>query len=497
MNRIPLFPLLVLLSSILPTQASGSFFDRTTLNVEGKVIRVVVEDLNDDGRLDVLAIYTTGHHPDPQRWLAVFWQKEDRIFDPGPDQAWRMDPQAAVLDVGDVSPEPGQEILYLAGDGVYFYGHNGGAFVPESRRLFEANTLFLLAEEADLPVWDFAQEICPDDGDEVLVPWFGEMSLWCQGVDRTYRSKQTFTVETTVRVYAETPGENYTYSLRADYRVPRIETKNFDNDSRTDIIASWEDNLDVFLQGVDGTFPPTPDHQLRMSLRTEEELESDEVDVLLSAHDLNGDGQADIVANKMKGGLTNATTQTSLFLCQIGGDFKETPDQLMTAEDAVSEPYLIDVNGDDRLDLIQPEVKMGIKSVVSMLLMKKVNINFMVYLNRGDGRFAQEPDFSTKVGFKIDFTRRGGRASPLIEFEGDYNGDGRKDLAVGTKEEELSIFFGDKHKVFTKNPQVQEAVKTSSNVVAKDFDGDGKSEMLIFYPDDTKLSGRITLLWPK
>jgi len=342
-----------------------------------------------------------------------------------------------------------------------------------------------------------AKEICPDEGNEVLVPSFGEASLWCQREEWRYTLRQRFPLETSTRVYAETPGDNSSYSLRADYRVPRVEAKDFDNDGRTDVLACWEDNLDVFLQREGGAFRAIPDHELRMALRTEEELENEEVDVLVSVHDLNGDGHMDVVANRMKGGLANATTQTSLFLCRGGGSFPETPDQLMAAENAVSEPYLVDVNGDDRLDLIQPEVKMGIKSVVSMLLMKKFDMNFLVHLNRGDGLFPEEPDYSTKVGFKIDFTRRGGSASPLIEFEGDYNGDGRKDLAVGTKEDELSIFFGDKHKVFTKNPQVQEKVETSSHVVAKDFNGDGKTELLLFYPEQRELNTHIVLFWPK
>ena len=491
------FFLLIVPVFIFVSQASGSFFDRTTLRTEGKIVRSTVEDLNDDGLLDVLAIYTTGHQPNIQRWLAVFWQEEPRTFNPSPNQTWEVDPGAAVLDIGDISPNPGREIVLLCGDGVRFYEQQDGTFMPESRKLFGTKTLFALAEDDDLPIWNFSQEICPDGGDEILIPNFGEIELWFRGKGETFQLKQTFRVKTNTRVYAETPGENYSYSIRADYRVPRIVNKDFDSNGQTDIIVCWEDNLDVFLQKPDGSFSSAPDHELRMALRTEDEMENDEVDLFLSINDLNGDGQMDIVANKMKGGLANAKTQTSLYLGHVEKDFSEKPDQLMTADDAVSEPYLVDLDGNNRLDLIQPEVKMGIKSVISMLLMKKFDINFLVYLNRENGLYPEEPDYSTKVSFKIDFTRRGGQASPLIEFNGDYNGDGRKDLAVGTKEDELSIFFGDKRKVFTKNPQVQEAVKTSFHVEAKDFDGDGKTELLLSYPEDEELHNQIIIFWPK
>ena len=489
--------MMVLLAFIPLSQVSGSFFDRTVLKTDGRIVDGAVEDLNDDGLLDILAVYTTGHHPHTRRWLAVFYQNKARVFDPSPNQVWEVDPRAAVLDAGDVSSDPGQEIVVLRKDGVCLYARRDGTFTTESRRLIETESIFAVAEEEDLPTWDFVRDICPDKGDEVLVPGFGEIELWCRGQGDAYQLQQTFPVKTTARVYAETPGENYSYSLRADYRVPKIDSKDFNNDNRNDVLICWEDNLDVFLQRSNGTFQTAPDYQLRMNLRTEDELEGDEVDVLLYANDLNGDGSMDIVANKMKGGLANATTQTSLFLYEAESGFKESPDQFMTAEDAVSEPYLIDLNNDNRPDLIQPEVKMGIKSVVSMLLMKKFDINFLVYLNRGNGLFPTEPDYSTKVGFKIDFTRRGGSASPLIEFEGDYNNDGRKDLAVGTKEDELSVFFGDKHKVFTKKPQIQETVKTSSYVAAKDFDGDGKTELLLYYPDQKERHNEIIILWPK
>ena len=497
MKCFPLLSLVAFLFLISLTQASGSFFDRTTLNVEGKVVRVAVEDLNDDDLLDILAVYITGHCPEQKRWLAVFWQEEAHTFGTTPSQIWEVDPRAAVLDVGDVVSGSGQEILFMAEDGVYTYGQSNGIYLTDSRKLFETATLFALAEDDDLPIWNFARDICPDAGSEILVSRFGGIELWCKKENGTYQLKQTFPVKTTVDVYAERPGENYPYSLRADYRSPRVETKDFNSDGRTDIIICWEDNLDVFLQEQKGMFHSRPDHQLRMALRTDDEIKDDEVDLLLSIDDINGDGQTDIVANKMKGGLANATTQTSLFLGQVGGRFDETPNHFIAADDAVSEPYLVDLDGDKRLDLIQPEVKMGIKSVVSMLLMKKFNINFLVYLNRGDDLFSDEPDYSTKIGFEIDFTRRGGQASPLIEFEGDYNGDGRKDLAVGTTENEVSIFFGDKRKVFTKNPQVRESVKTTYYVVAKDFDGDGKTELLLFYSDDDELNNKIIVLHSK
>lgn len=497
MKNLHFVALLIFLICIPFARVFGSFFEQTTLKTDGKIVGASVEDLNDDGLLDILAISTTGHPPHTKRWLSVFWQHGEHRFDPDPDQTWEADPRAAVIDVGEVSPDPGREIVFLAGDGIDFYGQKNGTFVDEGRRLIGTKTMFALAEDDDLPAWDFARDICPDAGDEILIPGFGEVELWSRGGNGDYQLRQTFQLKMNTRVYADRPRVNSSYSLRADYRVPKIGCEDFNRDGRTDIVVCWEDNLDVFLQKADGTLPTDPNREFRMELRTEDELEGDEAELLLSVHDLNGDGYMDVVANKTKGGLANATTQTSFYMGQAEGTLSEAPDHFMTAEDAVSEPYLVDLNGDGRLDLIQPQVKMGIKSVISMLLMKKFDINFLVYLNRGEGLFSEEPDYSTKVGFKIDFSRRGGSASPLIEFEGDYNGDGRKDLAVGTSEEELSVFFGDKHKVFPKKPQVVEKVKTSFHVVAKDFDGDGKTELLLYYPDEKELKNQIVIFWPK
>ncbi|UCE17491.1 MAG: VCBS repeat-containing protein [Gemmatimonadota bacterium] len=497
MNRVQnLFLITVLMLTPL-SQVLGSFFDRTTLKTEGKIVDGAVEDLNDDGLLDVLAVYATERHPHTRRWLAVFWQQGKRLFDPEPNQIWEVDPGAAILDIGDISSDPGREIVLMSGDGIHFYGQKNGAFVDEYRKVIETTTIFCLGEDDDLPTWNFARDICRNVGDEILIPKFGAIELWSRGEDGAYRLTQTFPVKMPTRVSAETPGDNYSYAMRADYRVPKIECKDFNNDGSTDVLVCWEDNLNVFLQNRDGAFRSSPDHEFQLELRTDDELENDEVELLLSVDDLNGDGYMDIVVNKMKGGLANAKTETNFYMAHGGNTFRQTPDHFMTADDAISQPYLVDLDGDNRLDLIQPEIKMGIKSVVSMLLMKKFNISFLVYLNREEGLFSEEPDFSTKVSFKLDFTRRGGTASPLIEFEGDYNGDGRKDLAVGTAEEELSVFFGDRHKVFTNKPQVVEKVRTSSHAVAKDFDGDGKVELLLYYPDQNELKNRMVLLWPK
>ncbi len=477
-------------------RASASFFERTEMRLEGRVIRILPEDLDQDGRLDILAVYTAGHHPETRRWLAVFRQDTDGHFPANPEQVWSVDARASILDVGDVDPLSGQEILYMARDGVYAYGQEAGVFQQESRRLFEAETMLFVPADDDLPTWDLAREVCPDGGDEILVPGFDEIGLWRRNGSALYERSGHFAVTMRSTVQTESPGENDGFSLRADYSFPRVESEDFDGDGRTDLLISWEDNLDVFLQDPQNSFPAHPDHEVRMGIGSRGEPGEKE-EVSLSSQDLNADGQIDIIVNRIKGGLDNAQTRTSLYLRRPGKEFGTTPDQTITAKDAFSEPLLIDLDGDGRPDLIQPEVKMGIKSVVSMLLMKQVDIHFLVYLNHGDGLFPAEPDFGTKVSFQLDFTRQGGQFSMFMDCQGDYNGDGRKDLAVGTKRDELAIFFGDAHKVFTRNPQVQEAVRTSSRTLARDFNVDGKTDLLLYYPDEEDMNNRIVLLWSR
>ena len=97
-------------------------FAMQDLRVDGKVITVIPADFNRDRRSDLLVISKRGTAPNETRWASVFWQRERGRFNSRPDLVWEMDPEATVIDVGPLAPDPdGHAIVYLTGAEVRYY----------------------------------------------------------------------------------------------------------------------------------------------------------------------------------------------------------------------------------------------------------------------------------------------------------------------------------------------------------------------------------------
>jgi hypothetical protein len=111
-----------------------------------------------------------------------------------------------------------------------------------------------------------------------------------------------------------------------------------------------------------------------------------------------------------------------------------------------------DLNGDGKSDLAVAEF---------------AGSSVTVLLNRGDGTFGEGSNFATAGPLSTSITH------------GDFNGDGKEDLAVGM-ETQVGVFFGAGDGTF--GPEVDYEVWSGTNygafsVTAGDFNGDGKLDL--------------------
>ena len=84
-----------------------------------------------------------------------------------------------------------------------------------------------------------------------------------------------------------------------------------------------------------------------------------------------------------------------------------------------------------------------------------------------------------------------------MDLDGDYNGDQRKDFVFATDTDELSIFLGVKNggdRLFSKKPAVKVKADAYGELFSPDLNGDGYSDMLIYYPESKDRKGMIQVL---
>jgi hypothetical protein len=240
-----------------------------------------------------------------------------------------------------------------------------------------------------------------------------------------------------------------------------------------------------------GRFSAVPDAAFRLDLITEEDREEDDYRFEVAVVDIDGDGMADLFGGKSIGrGVGDFSSTVALHYGDGGLDFGANPDWSTTVE-GMSAGKWLDMDGDGRVELMLPIIDLGITDIVRILVTKNVKIGFNFYFPAGDRKISQEPDFVKEVTLEVGF-EEGGQAQ-IVNFEGDYNGDGRKDLVAATGSMELSVFLGkepSKGELFSKKPVGKIEVDTFGDFRPLDLNGDGLDDMILYYRGQPEKSSR-------
>ena len=83
-----------------------------------------------------------------------------------------------------------------------------------------------------------------------------------------------------------------------------------------------------------------------------------------------------------------------------------------------------------------------------------------------------------------------------LHIDGDYNGDKRTDFVFATNENELSVYLGveDDDRLFSQKPAVKIDADAYGELEDHDLNGDGFSDMIIYYPQNKDRQGSLEVL---
>jgi hypothetical protein len=188
----------------------------------------------------------------------------------------------------------------------------------------------------------------------------------------------------------------------------------------------------------------------------------------IATGDVNGDGKADIVAtvgNNSSSGCPN--NQVAVLTGQGNGKFN-SPVYYSTGSTAQSyDVFLEDVNGDGKPDIVTSNAD----GTISVLL------------NKGNGTFGAAKLITSVASLNAHLNS--------LAF-GDFNGNGKLDIAVATywNTSDVYILLGNGDGTF-QAPITVAAPAYTYALAAGDFDKDGKLDLLVTLEGDTGCSGPI------
>ena len=155
---------------------------------------------------------------------------------------------------------------------------------------------------------------------------------------------------------------------------------------------------------------------------------------------------------------------------------------------------LRDLNGDGRLDLVALTLDFSILQAVRVLATKRIGIglDFHIDCQQADGSFRAVTGLDLSGKFTLDLNDL--RIGNLAQFAGDFDGDGMIDFLQVGRGKKAAIHRGRRDCSYPARPDAEVLLREEPADLGllrvEDYDGDGKSDLLLIQPVEQEEKAR-------
>lgn len=494
-----------------PTAATNpGFFRVFDLPYTGELLTYHAEDLNNDQRQAILIFSrNSSRGRAQQRWLSLYLQSENGFADK-PSQILKLPQDLILYDTGDVAGDAKKELLYFAAGEVRYLQLGKNSFVQQPQTLFKVESIFMASDRKTVRRWDFVRDFNGDGADDVFVQQFLQATLFLRQPGTNDWRENTLPLRTQARVYGYfDPRFSVGHKSDALYSTPYILLEDFNMDGHRDLLGIYKDSLVVFPALESGTFSAENHFNTPLDfgeIWTGAKIQRTHLDdksekrYLMRIKDLNNDGLLDIVSTRLstRESLINPKSEVRIHFGRkseangaAGVFFQQQPDQIIRPDGSMMVLDILDINNDQRDDLVIPSVNIGVAQIIKMLVTRSVSIEAAHYLMRDDSRYPEKPDGTNTLNVKFSF--KGGAASPVYEIA-DFNNDGLLDVLSSSDEERLLIYWGEQGKLIQNSAGEKFAIQLPQDgtlVRARDLNNDQRADVIIAHDDDDRERKRL------
>ena len=500
------FKLLIFLSLVLQAthvhafaKKGSSLFDEFVIESPVSLTHpVMVVDLLSGSSKEIVTLGVDEH---AERWLHVY--KHDVASATYQiDASVRLPGAISRFDVSEFKDGDLQSIYFLSADSVYIYQ----PIEKTLRVVANVSSIFLDKQPEFISQGEFVFDINDDGMDELLLSDFQALHLLKANDEGRYVS---YTLNEQPNMVLDHNGMRF---LPKTYYV-----LDANNDGLEDIVIGGEGTLHAFYQTNAGNVNQSADeHPLVNDISaiawwhkrdaTGESLDQANLTYrqLEELQDVNGDGVADMVVRATQSsGVLDRVNDYEVYLGHWKNNhlaYHDKPSSVISADGTLSGFKLVDINNDNKLEVILAGFDIGLSQIIGALLSGSIDQDVYVFSMDSEGDYHEDASVEKEVQLSFSLTS-GQTGSPVVKLA-DVNGDGLKDLILSSGEKRLKVYNGtSKKRMFDKRALKYKTVlpKNGNGVEVNDLNADGKDDLIFKYGllDDKALAKTIRVLMSK
>ena len=467
----PILPfVLVLILLVKPAAIAKPIF--ISSEIEGAGTEILFADLDGDHLKDAVLIDGLN--------LSVYYQDAKTGFPRQPQQQYRLTGPAMIWPAR--LGKTADSLLLLTSEGVTELDFTNRTTPPERSQIIQQPTI-IPTQLKELPVIN--DSFSAETGTAwplLLVPTADGLQVWQHQADWHQAQFIGHTVDSHIRPLVTNPGYSSSFSLN-------LSLSDVNGDGRDDLMvmreaAGGHQIFNLYLQSTNGLFAQEPslNYTNKPDWRT-----------TLCWQDINHDGRIDLIKSTVSDepffvpGLRSGKVLVALYLADEHGRIPAEPQQVFRKNDWSSALPVSDVDGDGFMDMVTGNIPINTREGArNMITTEQLDLNLKFYYYQPGTGFPQEADFQRNVaihfhrGFLTNSERRL-YYERYVNLNGDFNGDGKKDLLARDHSDEISVYcFLSREQGFSSSPDFRfKCPEPVDSFDVKDLNDDGLSDLIV------------------
>lgn len=445
----------------------------TVSEVAGPCQQLILCDLDGDGLEDLVLMNGTN--------LSIFYQDSEKGFTREPQQTYQLPPRPGAITAARLG-KSAESLLFMTSDGVTEISFANRTGHPVVRQVISQPTILPAAAENTNPICVPFSVRTGRGSPLLLLPTAGGLQVWQSG-DGWHQAQTINHAISALRWPAESdPGLMTRFGL--DMSIGDV-----NGDGRDDLMIRRQigrtNRYELYLQQTNGLFGAEP------ALTYADQIERFS---WFYWGDLNHDGKLDLIKSvwlnepSFVPAVPSGKVVVRTYFADQRSRIPSEPQQVFRKNDWLAALPVVDVDGDGFPDLILGYSDLdGRDSLIKEITTRELDYRLEFYFYRPGVGYPTNPDCHRDLVLHLE------RSQPFLDWvlpqnfmrciklDGDFNGDGKRDLLVQNQSDAISIyFFVSGEQGFSPEPDLRFNCPEAIDILqVADLNHDGISDLIV------------------